>query len=138
MKLIDEFKQFAMRGNVIDLAVGVIIGGAFGKIVSSFVTDIFMPPLGVLLGGINFSDLKIILKKATAESGAVTLNYGSFLQATVDFFIIALMIFVLIKMINALKKKEKTEKNGPEPTNQERLLREIRDLLKEKKAEGGG
>ena len=110
-KLIDEFKQFAMRGNVIDLAVGVVIGAAFGKIVSSLVADVIMPPIGVLVGGVNFTDLGITLKQAqTAASGevipAVTINYGNFLQATFDFIIIAFAIFLFIKLINRLNRKK--------------------------------
>ena len=112
-KLIDEFKQFAMRGNVIDLAVGVVIGAAFGKIVSSLVADVIMPPIGVLVGGVNFTDLGITLKQAqTAASGevipAVTINYGNFLQATFDFIIIAFAIFLFIKLINRLNRKKET------------------------------
>ncbi len=130
MKIFEEFKHFAMRGSVIDLAVGVIIGGAFGKIVSSFVADVLMPPFGVLLGGINFTELKIILKSATNNQAAVTLNYGSFIQAAVDFVIIAAVIFLAIKVLNSLKKKEQTQPATPEPSLQEKLLTEIRDLLK--------
>lgn len=134
MKIIDEFKQFAMRGNVIDLAVGVIIGGAFGKIVSSFVNDVLMPPIGLLLGGLNFTDLKIVLKPGAEKVQAVTLNYGSFIQVTVDFLIIAAVIFMMVKMINSLQKKEEEKKAAPpEPTAEEKLLTEIRDVLKAQK-----
>ncbi len=142
MKFLDEFKAFAMRGNVIDMAVGVIIGGAFGKIVSSLVADIIMPPVGYLVGGVKFTDLSVELKAAvpaTADSvakDAVTLNYGNFLQATFDFLIIAFSIFLFIKLINNFaKKKEEPEVPAPppEPTKEEVLLSEIRDLLKEKK-----
>ena len=113
-KILQEFKQFAMRGNVVDMAVGIIIGGAFGKIVSSVVADIIMPPVGLLIGGVNFSDLKITLKEAVMKGGAevtpaVTLNYGNFIQTTLDFIIIALAIFLLVKGMNALNKKKKTD-----------------------------
>ena len=100
MSIIKEFKEFALRGNVIDLAVAVVIGGAFGKIVSSFVADVLMPPIGLLLGGVNFTDLVITLKKAQGDVAAVTLQYGNFIQAVVDFLIIALAIFMMIKAIN--------------------------------------
>lgn len=130
MKTVQEFKEFAMKGNVLDLAVGVIIGGAFGKIVTSFVNDILMPPLGFVLGGINFSDLKIILQKETAENPAITFNYGNFLQATVDFLIIALAIFLFVKMLNKFRKKEEAKPEVKKLSNEELLLTEIRDLLK--------
>lgn len=107
MSIIKEFKEFALRGNVIDLAVAVVIGGAFGKIVSSFVADVLMPPIGLLLGGVNFTDLVITLKKAQGDVAAVTLQYGNFIQAVVDFLIIALAIFMMIKAINLAKKKKK-------------------------------
>lgn len=140
MKLLKEFKDFAMRGNVIDLAVAVIIGGAFGKIVSSFVADVVMPPIGLLVGGVNFTDLKLELKAAEivdgVEKAAVTLNYGNFLQVTFDFMIIAFAIFMAIKALNATKKKEtpapETPAPPPAPSNEEVLLTEIRDLLKNK------
>jgi len=138
MSLFKEFKEFAMRGNVIDMAVGVIIGSAFGKIVSSLVADIIMPPIGVLIGGVHFSELSLILKKPIIENGvqtaaAVTLNYGNFLQTTFDFMIISFCIFMFIKGINSFKKKpEATTSKPPEPSNEEKLLTEIRDLLKEK------
>ncbi len=106
MSMMKEFKQFAMRGNVVDLAVAVIIGGAFGKIVASFVADVLMPPIGLLLGGADFTDLLITLKKAQGEIAAVTINYGAFIQNVVDFLIIAFVIFMMIKGINSMKKKE--------------------------------
>lgn len=131
MSLMKEFKSFAMRGNVVDLAVAVVIGGAFGRIVSSLVNDIIMPPLGVLLGGVDFKDLVIVIKKATEELDAVTLNYGMFIQNIIDFIIIAFVIFMIIKGINSLRKKEaETPADPPAPTTQEQLLTEIRDLLK--------
>ena len=138
MGLIKEFKEFAMKGNVIDLAVAVIIGGAFGKIVSSFVADIVMPLIGLLLGGVNFTDLKWVIKDAVMENGvekaAATLNYGNFIQVTIDFLIIALAIFLAIKAMNSLKKKEEPAPEAPTaPSAEETLLGEIRDLLKEKK-----
>ena len=131
MKLVDEFKAFALKGNVVDMAVGIIIGIAFGKIVTSAVSDIIMPPLGLILGGVNFTDLKVIMKAATATNPAVTWNYGNFLQATFDFLIVALVVFALIKAINAgKKKKEDVPPPPPAPTKEEVLLTEIRDLLK--------
>lgn len=131
MGMMQEFKTFAMRGNVVDMAVGIIIGGAFGKIVSSFVADVIMPPIGLLLGGVAFSDLAITLKEAVGDAEAVTLNYGSFIQTIIDFLIIAFAIFLVIRAINSLKRK-KAEAPGvpPAPTKQEVLLTEIRDLLK--------
>ena len=143
MGFIKEFKEFAMRGNVIDMAVGVVIGGAFGKIVSSLVADVIMPPLGLLIGGINFSDLAVTLRSDRVVDGvqqaAVTLNYGSFLQVTFDFVIVAFAIFLFIKGINKLSQLKKQEEEAaapaepPAPTKEEVLLSEIRDLLKEKK-----
>jgi large conductance mechanosensitive channel len=135
MKLADEFKAFAMRGNVVDMAVGIIIGAAFGKIVSSMVSDIIMPPLGLLIGGVNFTDLKIVLKAAVdATHPAVTWNYGNFLQATFDFLIVAFAVFLVIKAIVAAKRKEETAPSAPPappaPAREEILLTEIRDLLK--------
>jgi large conductance mechanosensitive channel protein len=136
MKWLNEFKAFAMRGNVMDMAVGVIIGGAFGKIVSSLVADIIMPPIGVLCGGINFTEWTIILKKAVIQADeiakpAVTLNIGNFIQTVIDFMIIAASIFLMVKAINYVSKKKEAEPE-PEvpPTKQEELLSEIRDLLK--------
>jgi large conductance mechanosensitive channel len=131
MKFLDEFKAFAMKGNMIDMAVGIIIGAAFGKIVSSLVNDIIMPPIGLLLGGVNFTDLKLVMKAATETVPAVTWNYGSFLQVTIDFLIVALAIFMLIKAINAAKKKEEAAPSTPPAVPKEEiLLTEIRDLLK--------
>ena len=135
MKLVDEFKAFAMKGNVVDMAVGIIIGAAFGKIVSSVVGDIIMPPLGLLIGGVNFTDLKVVLKAAVdATHPAVTWNYGNFLQVTFDFLIVAFAVFLLVKAIIAAKKKEDvapaTPPAPPVPTKEEMLLTEIRDLLK--------
>jgi large conductance mechanosensitive channel len=131
MKLVDEFKAFAMKGNVVDMAVGIIIGAAFGKIVSSLVADIFMPPLGLLIGGVNFTELKIILKAAVGTNPAVTWNYGNFLQAAFDFVIVAFVVFLVIKAIVAAKRKEEVAPAAPPvPTKEESLLTEIRDLLK--------
>jgi large conductance mechanosensitive channel len=157
-KFFREFQEFAMRGNVLDMAIGIIIGGAFGKIVSSFVSDVIMPPIGLLLGNTNFSDLVITLSKATETSPVVTLNYGNFIQTTVDFLIIALSVFIMIRALNAAKRraedigkrgkellgKDKGDKqlatptieevaatpSAPEQNNIEQLLTEIRDLLK--------
>jgi large conductance mechanosensitive channel len=131
MKFLDEFKKFAVKGNMIDMAVGIIIGAAFGKIVSSLVNDIIMPPIGLLLGGVNFTDLKVIMKAATDTVPAVTWNYGSFIQVAIDFLIVAFVVFMLIKGINALKKKEEAAPVAPPaPTKDQVLLTEIRDLLK--------
>ena len=131
MKLIDEFKTFAMKGNVVDMAVGIIIGAAFGKIVSSVVNDIIMPPVGLLIGGVNFTDLKLVLKAATETGPAVTWNYGNFIQVCIDFLIVAFAVFLLIKAINSAKKKEEAAPSAPPaPPKQEVLLTEIRDLLK--------
>lgn len=133
-----ELKEFILRGNVVDLAVGVVIGGAFGKIVTSLVGDIIMPAIGVLLNGINFSDLKIILKEATVDAAgaavpAVSINYGIFIQTILDFIIIATAIFFVIKAINSTKKKqEEAAVTPPAPSKEEELLAEIRDLLKNK------
>lgn len=133
MGMIQEFKTFAMKGNVVDMAVGIIIGGAFGKIISSFVADVIMPPIGVLLGGVNFSDLVITIKTAVGGAAAVTLNYGKFIQTVVDFLIIAFVIFMAIKGMNSLKKKEEAAPSSPlPPPKDEVLLTEIRDLLKQK------
>jgi large conductance mechanosensitive channel len=129
-----EFKEFAVKGNVMDMAVGIIVGAAFGKIVSSFVGDVVMPPIGVMLGGVNFTDLAVILKEAVGEQAAVTLNYGKFLQTIIDFLIVAAAVFVAVKTINSLKKKEEEvpaePEAEPEPSKEELLLTEIRDLLK--------
>lgn len=132
MSIIKEFKTFVMRGNVIDMAVGIVIGTAFGKIVSSFVADIIMPMIGMLLGKVNFVNLRITLKEASGDMAAVTLNYGKFIQTAVDFVIIAFAIFMVIKWMNSLKKKEKTIPAAPPaPSKEETLLTEIRDLLKQ-------
>ncbi|WP_149704678.1 large-conductance mechanosensitive channel protein MscL [Campylobacter concisus] len=134
MSFISEFKEFAMRGNVIDMAVGVVIGGAFGKIVSSLVGDIIMPVVGVITGGVNFTDLKLTLKEAAEGAPAVTINYGSFIQTMVDFLIIAFCIFCVIKTLNTLKNKLPKEEEAapaePETPADIALLTEIRDLLK--------
>jgi large conductance mechanosensitive channel len=137
MSFLSEFKTFAMRGNVVDLAVGVVIGAAFGKIVTALVGGLVMPPLGLLIGGVDFSDLAVVLKPAelgadgAVISEAVTLAYGAFLQTCVDFLIIAFAIFVVVKAMNALQKKEQAKPAAPpEPSNEEKLLTEIRDLLK--------
>lgn len=131
MGMLQEFKEFAMRGSVVDLAVGVVIGAAFGKIVSSVVADVIMPPIGLLMGGVDFTDLKIVLKEAVGETPAVTLNYGSFVQTCVDFLIIAVAIFLLVKAMNTLKRREEAAPAAPPPPPQsEVLLTEIRDLLK--------
>lgn len=131
MSMLKEFREFAMRGNVVDLAVGVIIGGAFGKIVASLVNDVVMPPLGLLIGGVDFKDLKLILKAAEGEMPSVSLNYGMFLQNVFDFLIIAFVIFLAIKGMNKLKREEKAASPPPPvPSAEEKLLAEIRDLLK--------
>lgn len=139
MGMIKEFKEFAMKGNVVDMAVGIIIGGAFGKIVSSIVSDIIMPPVGVLLKGSNFADMKVVLQQATVDAAGnavpeVTLNYGNFIQTVIDFLIIAFSIFLVIKAINKMRKKKEEEAPAPveepAPTKEEVLLTEIRDLLK--------
>lgn len=133
MGMVQEFKSFAMRGNVVDMAVGIIIGGAFGKIISSFVADVIMPPIGLLVGGVDFSNLAITLKEAVGDAAAVTLNYGAFIQSVVDFTIIAFAIFMAIKGMNTLKKKEEAAPAAPPaPPMEEVLLTEIRDLLKQK------
>ena len=136
MSMLQEFKEFAMKGNVVDLAVGVIIGGAFGKIVTSFVGDVVMPLIGLLAGGVDFTKLGITLKEAVDDkTPAVMLNYGNFIQTMVDFTIIAFIIFMVVKLINSLKKKEAAAAAtaAPEPSREELLLTEIRDLLKERK-----
>jgi len=131
MKLLDEFKAFALKGNVVDMAVGIIIGVAFGRIVSSVVADLIMPPIGLLVGGVNFTDLKVILKAATETNPAVTWNYGNFLQVTFDFLIVAFSVFMVIKALNTTKRKEAVAPTVPAPpTKEETLLMEIRDLLK--------
>lgn len=133
MSIMQEFKKFAMRGNVVDMAVGIIIGGAFGKIVSSLVADVLMPPIGLLLGNVSFTDLSIVLKEAAGEQAAVTLNYGMFIQTILDFVIMAFAVFLLIKGINSMKKKEEEAPAAPPaPSTEEVLLTEIRDILKNK------
>ena len=144
-KFLQEFRDFAVKGNMIDMAVGIIIGGAFGKIVTSLVSDIIMPPIGLLVGGVNFTEWNVVLKEAVMENGevitpALTLNYGNFIQVLFDFLIIALSIFFVIRGINKMKEmtsKKKAEEEAapapePEPTKEEVLLTEIRDLLKNK------
>lgn len=133
MKIVQDFKAFAMRGNVIDLAVAVVIGAAFGKVVTSFVNDILMPPLGVLLGGVDFKDYAVTLISATETAPAVTLNYGMFIQNVVDFLIIAAAIFMLVRAMVLMQKKEEVPVDTPVPPTQDQiLLGEIRDLLKKK------
>jgi large conductance mechanosensitive channel len=129
--MMSEFRDFAMRGNVVDMAVGIVIGGAFGKIVSSFVSDVLMPPIGMLIGGVDFSELALTLKEASGEVAAVTMNYGAFIQTVIDFVIIAFAIFMVIKAMNNMKKKEEAApEEPPKPSKEEVLLGEIRDLLK--------
>ena len=131
MGMASEFKDFAMRGNVVDMAVGIVIGGAFGKIVSSFVQDVLMPPIGLVLGGVDFSNLAIVLKDAVGETEAVLIKYGVFVQTVIDFIIIAFAIFLVVKAMNSLKKEEEEAPPAPpEPSAEENLLTEIRDLLK--------
>lgn len=131
MGMLKEFKEFAMKGNVVDMAVGIIIGGAFGKIVSSLVSDVIMPPIGVLMGGVDFSDLAIVLKEAEGEVAAVTIGYGAFLMTVIDFLIIAFAIFMVVKGMNKMKKKEEAAPAAPpEPSSTDKLLMEIRDSLK--------
>ena len=145
MGFLQEFKAFALKGNVMDMAVGVIIGGAFGKIVTSLVNDVIMPPIGLVVGGVDFSDLNLTLKQAVTDAAgevltpAVTWNYGAFIQQVVDFAILAFCVFMMIKVMNRLMKKKEEEAPAPalapepEPTAEEKLLTEIRDLLKERK-----
>lgn len=141
-KFINEFKEFAVKGNAVDMAVGVIIGGAFGKIISSIVDDLIMPPIGWLIGGVNFTDLKFTLPSVDVgleKLQPATINYGNFLQTAFDFIIIAFCVFMLVKVINKVARKKneeikKEEPSAPEPTKEEILLTEIRDLLKEKKS----
>jgi large conductance mechanosensitive channel len=134
VKLVKEFKEFAMRGNVVDLAVGIIIGAAFGKIVSSLVNDVIMPPLGLLIGGVDFAKLGIKFKSATETSEAVVLRYGVFINTLVDFIIVAFAIFMVIKGLNSMKRKPEVQAPPalPAPSKQEVLLEEIRDILKKK------
>jgi large conductance mechanosensitive channel len=131
MGMAKEFKEFAMKGNVVDMAVGIIIGGAFGKIISSLVKDIIMPPIGVMMGGVDFSKLSFTLKEAQDGADAVLMNYGLFIQNVIDFVIVAFAIFMMIKMMNNMRKKEEEKPAAPpEPGIEETLLTEIRDLLK--------
>ncbi|HGO5816082.1 TPA: large-conductance mechanosensitive channel protein MscL [Mannheimia haemolytica] len=130
MSILKEFREFAVKGNVVDMAVGVIIGGAFGKIVSSLVNDIVMPPIGWLIGGVDFKDLAIEIAPAKEGAEAVMLKYGAFIQNVFDFLIIAIAVFGMVKVINSLKKAPVEEPAVVEPTNEEKLLMEIRDLLK--------
>ncbi len=131
MSILKEFKDFAMRGNVVDMAVGIIIGSAFGKIVTSLVNDIIMPPIGLLLGGVDFNSFAITIKKATADAPAVAIRYGSFINIVVDFIIVVFVLFGIIKLMNTLKtKKEAAPAAPPKPPAQEVLLAEIRDVLK--------
>ena len=138
MSIVKEFKEFAVKGNMVDLAVGIIIGGAFGKVVSSIVADVLMPPLGLLIGGLNFTDIKIKLKEAVMDATGksihdpVTLNIGNFIQSLVDFTIVAFAVFLLVKAINSMHRKAEEAPVVAAPTKQEELLAEIRDLLKKK------
>jgi large conductance mechanosensitive channel len=134
MSMIKEFKEFAVKGNVVDMAVGIIIGAAFGKIISSFVGDIIMPPIGILVGGVAFSDLAFTLKAATADTPAVLIAYGKFIQTLVDFVIIAFAIFIAVRAINSTRRKEQEAPAAPPaPSKEEIILTEIRDLLKNQK-----
>lgn len=133
MSMMSEFKDFAMKGNVVDMAVGIVIGGAFGKIVSSFVADVLMPPIGLLVGNVDFSDLAVPLREAAEGADAVLLKYGAFIQTVVDFVIIAFAIFMVVKAMNTMKKKEEAAPAAPAaPSKQEVLLTEIRDALRAK------
>ena len=133
MSIVKEFREFAMRGNVVDMAVGIIVGAAFGKIVSSLVADVVMPPIGLLLGGVDFSGLKITISQAAQGAEAVSINYGIFIQTVIDFTIIAFAIFLMIKAINKMKRREEeAPKAPPAPSKEEALLAEIRDILKNK------
>ena len=132
MGMMKEFKEFAVKGNVVDMAVGIIIGAAFGKIVSSFVKDVIMPPIGVLIGGVDFTELSITIQQAAGDTAAVMVAYGRFIQTVIDFIIIAFAIFIAIKAMNAFKRKEEAApKPPPEPSKEEVLLTEIRDLLRQ-------
>jgi len=131
MGMVKEFKEFAMKGNVVDMAIGIVIGAAFGKIVSAFVANVLMPPIGVLLGGVDFASLMIILKEATADTEAVAISYGVFFNTVIDFIIIALAIFLVVKGMNNMKKKEEEKPaEPPKPSKEEILLTEIRDELR--------
>jgi len=134
MGMMKEFKEFAIQGNVVDVAVGIVIGAAFGKIVSSFVGDVIMPPVGVLLGGVDFSRLVFTVKEAVGAAPAVVISYGKFIQTLIDFTIIAFAIFMTVRSINSLKKKQQEAPQAPPaPPKEELLLAEIRDLLKARK-----
>ncbi len=141
--MLKEFKEFALRGNVVDMAVGIVIGAAFGTIVHSFVNDIIMPPIGILIGDVDFADLFTVLKDGTpagpyatlaeaTKAGAITINYGTFINTIIIFILVALAVFFIIKNINRLSQEKKEEEPAPEPTNEELLLEEIRDILKQK------
>ncbi len=131
--MLKEFKEFAMRGNVVDMAVGIVIGAAFGKIVSSIVADVIMPPIGVLLGGVDFTNLALTVKEAVGEAPAVVISYGKFIQTVIDFIIVAFAIFMVVKAMNSLKKKkEEAPAAPPAPTKEEVLLTEIRDALRQR------
>ncbi len=135
MKILEEFRNFALKGNVVDMAVGIIIGAAFGRIVTSLVNDIIMPPVGMMIGGVDFTDLRIILKAATVDQAgkaisAVSINYGNFIQIVIDFVIVAFVIFMLVKAMNRMIRKEAEAPAPPVPTTEQKLLAEIRDLLK--------
>lgn len=130
--MFEEFKKFAVKGNVIDLAVGVIIGGAFGKVVSSLVNDIIMPVLGILIGGINFTNLKLVIRPAQSGAAELAIKYGQFTQSIVDFLIISFSIFLFVKGLTSLKKKEEAQDKNSKPSKEELLLTEIRDLLKKR------
>ncbi len=133
MGVMQEFKEFAVKGNVVDMVVGIVIGAAFGKIVTAFVDGVLMPPIGMALGGVNFSELSVTLQEATEEAEAIVITYGAFLQTMVDFLIVAFAIFLVVKGINSLKRKEEeAPKASPLPSKEEMLLGEIRDLLKQK------
>lgn len=133
MKIVKEFQQFAMRGNVVDMAVGIIIGAAFGKIITSLVEDILMPPIGAVMGGMDFSNLKLVIKEAVGTTPAVAIKYGVFINVVINFIIVAFAMFILIRAMNTLKKKEEVAPSTPpKPSNEEVLLTEIRDILKRK------
>jgi large conductance mechanosensitive channel len=133
MSMMQEFKTFAMRGNLVDMAVGFIMGGAFGKMATSFVNDVIMPPIGVLLGGVDFSKLALTIKEGATPDQTVLLKYGAFLNTIIDFLIVAWVIFMVVKAVNAMKKKEEAKPAAPPaPTKDQVLLSEIRDLLKSK------
>lgn len=133
MSMMQEFKDFAIKGNVVDLAVGIIIGAAFGKIVSALVSGVIMPPIGVMLGGVNFSDLAYVIQAAAGDAPAVVIAYGAFIQTVIDFTVVAFSIFMMVKVINSMKKKEEEKPKEPaKATDDQVLLTEIRDLLKNK------